>query len=650
MRRLNSQTREHRAPPSNGRARTTRLLLVATPFLLALLTPATLEAQKDPEKRPAQSAPCPNITLCCHASVRGELLGPFIATLGEAGGVKPSFSWRVSAGQVAAGQGTSEIQIDTKGVKGRTLLATVEVGGYGPRCSATCIAELPGSGGPRDGRAAGGLATLSVHVKSSHESRRLSRADINFYTAGGELVGRAVTDARGRYARDGWTPGEYRVEVVADRFETQVSNVTLAAGAAGSVALTLNPTGVTPPGDPSTSPAASTSPTPGPSPTPTATPSPDPFAGPTTPTPAPAPTGRSKGLFASATEGSNWRWLLLGTVVGLVVAGYLLIVRLTEGAARAAEQAAAAGSTQQADEVHCTAYAPPSARPGDQFLVQVFAHLEEQQGELDARAAEFDPSARRFGSKKLSAAVERGRELLFSLQMRDLLIDEPSQPLVWNGDIDSVMFGVTVPEGFQPKPVIGTVTVAVVNAEGARVPVGTLKFSFQVVAADAPQAATPAPAQAQAPAPAHVSEQSYVPHKRAFISYASQNRPEVEKRVQMLLAEGIECYMDVLTFKPGERWEANIYQYIDRSDIFYLFWSEAAKGSKWVKQEIDYALKKKGDNELAPPEIKPIPIEGPPIVRPPEELDHLHFNDPILYFIKAEELTRRPPAPAPAQV
>ena len=353
-------------------------------------------------------------------------------------------------------------------------------------------------------------------------------------------------------------------------------------------------------------------------------------------------------------EGPRLSWLVLAALAALAAAGYLLSTKMAGGAASAATETvaaptqqsmgAAAGTTKESDEVHCTAYAPPSAQPGDGLLVQVFAHLEEQAGELDALAAGWDPNARRYGSKKLSGRIERGRELLFSLQMPGLEIDESSQSLVWNGEVDSVTFGVNVPADFKPKMVIGTVTVAVVNAEGARVPVGHLKFAFKVAAADAPQPAATAPVQVPTQAPAAVPEQSYVPHKRAFISYASKNRPEVEKRVQMLLAEGIECFMDVLTFRPGVRWESSIYQYIDQSDIFYLFWSEAAKGSPWVKQEITYVLSKKGDNDLAPPEIKPIPIEGPPIVPPPDELNDLHFNDPILYFIKAEEVARRPPA------
>jgi hypothetical protein len=60
-----------------------------------------------------------------------------------------------------------------------------------------------------------------------------------------------------------------------------------------------------------------------------------------------------------------------------------------------------------------------------------------------------------------------------------------------------------------------------------------------------------------------------------------------------------------------------------------LFWSTAAKESKWVLKEALYALERQGKDGLNPPVI----IEGPPPVSPPDELQHLHFNDKLLYLI-----------------
>ena len=130
-------------------------------------------------------------------------------------------------------------------------------------------------------------------------------------------------------------------------------------------------------------------------------------------------------------------------------------------------------------------------------------------------------------------------------------------------------------------------------------------------------------------------------YKQAFISYASPDRPEVLKRVQMLKMAKINFFQDLLTLEPGERWEKSLYEHIDASDVFYLFWSSAAKKSEWVAKELEYALKRKGGNDAVLPEIVPVIIEGPPVVPPPDSLNEFHFNDGLLYFIKAEEAARQ---------
>jgi hypothetical protein len=123
-------------------------------------------------------------------------------------------------------------------------------------------------------------------------------------------------------------------------------------------------------------------------------------------------------------------------------------------------------------------------------------------------------------------------------------------------------------------------------------------------------------------------------YRRAFISYASSDRNEVLKRAQMLEGAGIEFFQDLLTLKPGQRWERELYREIDRCDVFYLFWSTAAKKSTWVIKEVHYALDRRRGHEDAPPAIVPVIIEGPPPVPPPPELAHLHFNDRMIYFME----------------
>jgi hypothetical protein len=96
----------------------------------------------------------------------------------------------------------------------------------------------------------------------------------------------------------------------------------------------------------------------------------------------------------------------------------------------------------------------------------------------------------------------------------------------------------------------------------------------------------------------------------------------------------INYFQDILTLNPGYRWEKEIYKHIDLAHIFFLFWSSNPKDSVGVLKEIDYALSRKGENDLNPPKIIPIIIQKQPFIEPPERLRHLHFNDKLTYFLK----------------
>lgn len=50
---------------------------------------------------------------------------------------KPEFKWTVSAGTITSGQGTGEISVDTTGLGGQEIIATVELSGAPPGCKAS---------------------------------------------------------------------------------------------------------------------------------------------------------------------------------------------------------------------------------------------------------------------------------------------------------------------------------------------------------------------------------------------------------------------------------------------------------------------------------------------------------------------------------
>ncbi|MGE0130484.1 MAG: TIR domain-containing protein [Blastocatellales bacterium] len=268
------------------------------------------------------------------------------------------------------------------------------------------------------------------------------------------------------------------------------------------------------------------------------------------------------------------------------------------------------------DLVECSVFSPPTTPRGATIMVQVFAHLEGKSADAEKMALEFDEAARRRAVKTLSARVPRETELMFHLAISNWQISEPAQTLVWMGDAESVQFIVDVP----PDCKLGAAAAKVTVSQNS-VPIGQISFILKV--------AEQAESAKEAPVPAGDDARRY---KYAFVSYASADRDKVLARVQMLEQFGIEYFQDILDLDPGDRWEKELYKNIDQCDLFLLFWSQHAKDSPWVMKEVEYALARKGADENAPPEIKPVIIEGPPIIPPPEKLSGLHFNDRLIYF------------------
>jgi hypothetical protein len=87
---------------------------------------------------------CPEVRISCpdHATEKAPVA--FTTTLsGGTPGIAPTYNWTVSNGHIISGQGTDSITVDTAGLAGQTITATVDVGGYGIPCPASCSVSLP---------------------------------------------------------------------------------------------------------------------------------------------------------------------------------------------------------------------------------------------------------------------------------------------------------------------------------------------------------------------------------------------------------------------------------------------------------------------------------------------------------------------------
>ncbi len=79
--------------------------------------------------------PCPTVSVSCPADV--DLGAPITFNASGAESMNVTYNWTVSAGTISSGQGTSSITVDTAGLGGQSVTATVELGGLDPSCSRT---------------------------------------------------------------------------------------------------------------------------------------------------------------------------------------------------------------------------------------------------------------------------------------------------------------------------------------------------------------------------------------------------------------------------------------------------------------------------------------------------------------------------------
>jgi hypothetical protein len=87
---------------------------------------------------------CPNIEIVCPTNIVPDQ--PLTFSSRVVGGISagtPSFNWTVSAGTIIEGQGTDTIRVDTTGLAGQTVKASLSMGGYTPDCAASCAITIP---------------------------------------------------------------------------------------------------------------------------------------------------------------------------------------------------------------------------------------------------------------------------------------------------------------------------------------------------------------------------------------------------------------------------------------------------------------------------------------------------------------------------
>ena len=88
---------------------------------------------------------CPTVEIVCPTNIGIDQ--PLTFTSRATGGtpsITPAYNWTVSAGTIIEGQGTNTIKVNTTGLAGQTIRASLSMGGYGSlMCSADCGVSIP---------------------------------------------------------------------------------------------------------------------------------------------------------------------------------------------------------------------------------------------------------------------------------------------------------------------------------------------------------------------------------------------------------------------------------------------------------------------------------------------------------------------------
>ncbi len=188
---------------------------------------------------------CPNVVMSCPDVQQAGSPITFTASIsGGTAGITPTYNWRVSAGQILSGQGTPTITVDTAGLGGQPITATLEVMGYNLECRASCQSAVPAPPQPVKADEFGEIAR-------DDEKARLDQFAIELQNspgAQGYII--AYGGARSRYGTGRQRADRARDYLISTRGIEASRIVTIDGGTrpSASTELWIVPPGATPPG------------------------------------------------------------------------------------------------------------------------------------------------------------------------------------------------------------------------------------------------------------------------------------------------------------------------------------------------------------------------------------------------------------------
>jgi hypothetical protein len=274
------------------------------------------------------------------------------------------------------------------------------------------------------------------------------------------------------------------------------------------------------------------------------------------------------------------------------------------------------GETDDNDEisepVFLGASLPYSIAKENEFTARFLAYVQSAEKELAELAAKLSPRA------NLIAGIQKttwltGAEVTVICSGEHLMVSEPESKFRWNGRSQIVEFDVKA----SADAPADTVTVLKFDVRIDNFPIARLRIDIEIRGNKITHG---------------TREIRGEPLPTAFASYASEDRLRVLDRVSEIRKNGVDIFMDCLSLNPGEEWKPRLEKEIIGRKLFYLFWSQKAKDSRWVDWEWRTALKHKGIAGIDPHPLDPVFM-----AEPPTELKSLHFDDHYNMVRKAHE-------------
>ncbi len=222
------------------------------------------------------------------------------------------------------------------------------------------------------------------------------------------------------------------------------------------------------------------------------------------------------------------------------------------------------------DRVYSSVFAPAEVKRKSHLLTQIYLHLYDDSEKVISLSRQTDRNTERRDYVPLSVNIRRGTKVDVEFRVYgETELMSRCVSLIWQGDFLKFSFDYFVPQNIDVEELCCE---AVVFVNGMMV--GEMRFVTRIV--ENPKTIAP-----------KIVSHCY---KKIFISYAHEDAQQVKFIATAYKAQGVDFFYDSRYLSPGDVYNEEIFDYIDKADLFILCWSKNAASSKYVAREVECAM------------------------------------------------------------